>query len=196
MNRKVHISLLFCALGILTVQAQWTKQDSIRLKRLLEGEGEVKVNTEAVNAIRFDFTPEAHKPMGKPLMSQKKAWMEFNKDLPQSYENPAPEEKPKEYIRLTPYTAFTKWNETPLSKATKDSLAHLKIALKLNHLKPDPSKMNGHRDVPAGMDPTITPSNSPAIGGLDIDKFLYEIFSKKGRMKRRNRKRAKAWKHY
>ena len=56
--------------------------------------------------------------------------------------------------------------------------------------------MNGHVDVPAGMDPSITPSSSPLADGLDFDKIFYENLTKRGRILRRNRKRAKAWKTY
>ncbi len=199
MYRKVHISLLLCTLGILTAQAQWTAQDSVRLRERLNGEGELKVNAEAVNAIRFDFLPEAEKVYARPRLAEDKPWMDFRKDLPRSYTDTTRLVR-RGYIRLLPYTAFTRWNEDPLAhirpKTETDSLRHFKITFQLSGIKPDPSKMNGHVDVPAGMDPTITPSNSPVVGGMDIDKFFYENFTKSGRTKRRNRKRAKAWKTY
>ena len=40
MNPRASISILVCSIGILTAQAQLTKEDSIRLKRMLEGNEE------------------------------------------------------------------------------------------------------------------------------------------------------------
>ena len=37
MNPRAGISILVCSIGILTAQAQLTQEDSIRLKRMLEG---------------------------------------------------------------------------------------------------------------------------------------------------------------
>lgn len=55
MTQRVNFSILFCTISILTAQAQWNKQDSIRLQELLNGDGELKINTEAVKSIHFDF---------------------------------------------------------------------------------------------------------------------------------------------
>lgn len=49
MTQRVNFSILFCTISILTAQAQWNKQDSIRLQELLNGDGELKINTEAVS---------------------------------------------------------------------------------------------------------------------------------------------------
>mgnify|MGYP006873703015 CR=1 FL=1 len=42
MTQRVNFSILFCTISILTAQAQWNKQDSIRLQELLNGDGELK----------------------------------------------------------------------------------------------------------------------------------------------------------
>ena len=55
MTQRVNFSILFCTISILTAQAQWNKQDSIRLQELLNGDGELKINTEAVMSINSDF---------------------------------------------------------------------------------------------------------------------------------------------
>lgn len=36
MTQRVNFSILFCTISILTAQAQWNKQDSIRLQELFE----------------------------------------------------------------------------------------------------------------------------------------------------------------
>ena len=55
MTQRVNFSILFCTISILTAQAQWNKQDSIRLQELLNGDGELKINTEAVKSIISTF---------------------------------------------------------------------------------------------------------------------------------------------
>ena len=51
MTQRVSLSILLCTLAALTAQAQWNKQDSIRLQELLNGDGELKIDTEAVKSI-------------------------------------------------------------------------------------------------------------------------------------------------
>ena len=176
MTQRVNFSILFCTISILTAQAQWNKQDSIRLQELLNGDGELKINTEAVKSIHFDFQSDKDNIKGTPIMSEDKPWMNF--------------------VRLTPYTPYTTWHEDPVNDPIflkrKDSLT---ISWKLN-IKLIPGLRNGYVILPAGMDQTVTPSNNPLIGGLDADKFLYESLTKRGRAIRRNRNRAKGWKIY
>lgn len=196
MTQRVSISILFCSICILTAQAQWNKQDSIRLQELLNGDGELKINTEAVKSINFDFKSEKDKMKGSPLMSEDKPWMKFLKDLPKNFGDTTKWVRPK-YVRINPYTPYTKWNENPVDDPIflsnrKDSL---KMSWKLN-IKLIPGLRNGFVVVPEGMDQSITPSNNPLIGGMDIDKFLYESLTKRGRAIRRNREHAKAWKIY
>jgi len=199
MTQRVSISILLCTISVLVAQAQWNKQDSIRLQELLNGNGELKINTEAVKSIHFDFKSEKDKMKGTPLMSEDKPWMKFIKDLPKNFGDTTKWVRPK-FVRLTPYTPYTKWNEDPitriLSQEEKDSLRHIKLFWKLHNIAPDPDRRNGHVPVPGGMDPTVTPSNSPLIGNFSVDQILYENFSKRGRAIRRNRKNANAWKTY
>ena len=54
---KLSICILFFIIGIQTSQAQWEKEDSLRLKRMLEGKEEIKINEEAVKSIQFYFHP-------------------------------------------------------------------------------------------------------------------------------------------
>ena len=41
MTQRVSLSILLCTLAALTAQAQWSKQDSLRLQQLLNGEEEL-----------------------------------------------------------------------------------------------------------------------------------------------------------
>ena len=50
---RISLSILFCIIGILASKAQLSRRDSIRLKQLLEGDKEIKLNQEAVKSIQF-----------------------------------------------------------------------------------------------------------------------------------------------
>ena len=173
---RISLSILFCIIGILASKAQLSRRDSIRLKQLLEGNKEIKLNQEAVKSIQFNFAPDINE-MHKPKMSEEKPWMEFNKSLPKNFNDTVQWRKPK-FIRLLPYTIFTRLGEDPVNdiiiKTRKDTL---RMKLKLDYLK------------------EYIPQHQPVVS-FDAEKLLYENFTKRGRAIRRNRKRAKAWKIY
>ena len=173
---RISLSILFCIIGILASKAQLSRRDSIRLKQLLEGDKEIKLNQEAVKSIQFNFAPDINE-MHKPKMSEEKPWMEFNKSLPKNFNDTVQWRKPK-FIRLLPYTIFTRLGEDPVNdiiiKTRKDTL---RMKLKLEYLK------------------EFIPQHQPVVS-FDADKFLYENLTKRGRAIRRNKKRAKAWKIY
>lgn len=172
MTRRASIGILIWAIGIATAQAQLSKQDSIRLKQLLEGKEEIRINTEALKDIEFNFTPLPDELRAKPKMDEHKPWMEFRYDLPQNYTDTTMQRKPR-YIRLSPYTIYTKWNEIPV-RVRKDTFY---IRWKLDKEK-------------------LIPEGSGASVEFNADKLLYENLTKRGRAIKRNRKRAKAWKTY
>ena len=173
---RISLSILFCLMGILTSKAQLSRRDSIRLKQLLEGDKEIKLNQEAVKSIQFNFAPDINE-MHKPKMSEEKPWMEFDKSLPKNFNDTVQWRKPK-FIRLLPYTIFTRLGEDPVNdiiiKTRKDTL---RMKLKLDYLK------------------EYIPQHQPVVS-FDAEKLLYENLTKRGRAIRRNRKRAKAWKIY
>ena len=173
---RISLSILFCIIGILASKAQLSRRDSIRLKQLLEGDEEIKLNQEAVKNIQFNFAPDIN-DMRKPKMSEEKTWMEFNKSLPKNFNDTVQWRKPK-FIRLLPYTIFTRLGEDPVNdiiiKTRKDTL---RMKLKLDYLK------------------NYIPQHQPVVS-FDADKFLHENLTKRGRAIRRNKKRAKAWKIY
>ncbi|WP_294633321.1 DUF4858 domain-containing protein [uncultured Bacteroides sp.] len=97
------IGLLFAAVLPLCAQ-DWTPQDSLRLRRLLDGEGELKLNPKALKEL------EQEPYMGKLRMSEEKQWMDFNTTLPEIPEVP----KKKVVLTLRPYNARTKYNWDPV----------------------------------------------------------------------------------
>ena len=90
---------------VLPVCAQnWTPQDSLRLRRLLGGEGEIKLNPEVLKEMGVQ------EPLGKQQMSLERQWLDFNTTLPEIPNTP----KKKVILTLRPYTANTKYNWDPV----------------------------------------------------------------------------------
>ena len=82
---KLSICILFYIIGIQAVHAQMEKEDSLRLKRMLEGKEEIKINEEAVKSIQFNFLPEEELHFQRPIASEEKSWMKFNTKLPDEF---------------------------------------------------------------------------------------------------------------
>ena len=82
---KLSICILFYIIGIQAVHAQMEKEDSLRLKRMLEGKEEIKINEEAVKSIQFNFLPEEELHFKKPMESEEKSWMKFITKLPDEF---------------------------------------------------------------------------------------------------------------
>ena len=130
-------------------------------------------------------------------MVEDKPWMEFDQSLPKSF-NDTTTFKKRKFIRLLPYTVYTRWNEDPVNDkfiTSRTDTMTIRMKLDIEKIKPLPGMEHGYRVVPGGMDQSVTPSNNPIVG-FDADKALFEIFTKRGRAIRRNRKKAKAWKIY
>lgn len=102
MTKRLVTGLLL-SLVTLGVNAQWTAKDSLNLQRMLEGEGEVKLNREAIKLIDFG------KVIGAPGMSTAKSWMLPDESLPTILP-----EKKKIVLTLYPYTANTRFDWDPV----------------------------------------------------------------------------------
>lgn len=76
---------LLCAVAFPCYAQNWTPQDSLRLNRLLKGEGEVKLNPEVLQEL------EMNNSLGTPKAPEKKV-----------------------VLTLRPYTANTKYNWDPI----------------------------------------------------------------------------------
>lgn len=100
MSRFVFIYGLLCAVAFPVCAQNWTPQDSLKLQRLLQGEGEMKVNPNALKELQMNM-------LGTPKASADRQWMDFDTSLPK---------EPKRTVRLTlhPYTANTKYNWDPV----------------------------------------------------------------------------------
>lgn len=82
----------------------WTPQDSLKLNRLLKGEGEVRLNPEALQEL------EMNSSLGTPKAVINKSWMNFDNSMPVMPKVP----EKKVVLTLRPYTANTKYNWDPV----------------------------------------------------------------------------------
>ena len=105
MNLRYHTLFILSVLsGTLPLYAQHEKEQEIRL------------NEEAIRMIQFDFSG-----MEKPREEMKavtldKPWMKFKKDLrlPRSLTDTTKVKKPTGYIRMLPYSIWTRFGEDPI----------------------------------------------------------------------------------
>ena len=63
---------LLCAVAFPCYAQNWTPHASLRLNRLLKGEGEVKLNPEVLQEL------EMNNPLGTPKAVMDKSWMDFD----------------------------------------------------------------------------------------------------------------------
>lgn len=82
----------------------WTSEDSLKLNRVLKGDVELKINTNALKEL------EIHSGFGNQNMSSEKKWLDFDNTLPSV---PGVPEK-KIVLTLHPYTANTRYNWDPV----------------------------------------------------------------------------------
>ena len=103
--RRYYTIIGLLLVVVLPVCAQnWTPQDSLRLRRLLDGEGESKLNREGLKEMGVQ------EPRGKQQLSLERQWLDFNTTLPEIPNTP----KKKVILTLRPYTANTKYNWDPV----------------------------------------------------------------------------------
>lgn len=185
-----RLTLFLCAAGVLPVMGQ-------------EQDKELKLNMDAVKMIQFDFNPlpeEQNKPLEAPL---NKKWMDFKVDLkvPRSLIDTTKVKKPEGYVRMEPYTIWTRFGEDPVYDVLvtgRPKKWEISWTLDPNHVYAD--EEYGRSIVPSTgrMYESVGGSAGVGctIGGLDIMGFVYNNMTPRGRMLAHNRKHANAWKTY
>lgn len=102
MNKNLNLFFFLCTVTAY-VHAQWSQKDSLNLRRILEGDGEIQINPNAVKQIDFGSF------VGKPLMSTDKPGLQYDTRLPNVFP-----EKAKIIISLQIYNINTKFNYDPV----------------------------------------------------------------------------------
>lgn len=165
------------------------------------GKGELKLNEEAIKMITFDFMPntnESNKPLEAPL---EKSWMKFKQDLdvPVSLMDTTRVRKPEGYIRMLPYSIWTKFGEDPVYDVMVfGKQKEYKITWTLNPFREYSENYGLSIPPSAGMisDGIMMKGLGLTIRNLDFIGFIYDNFTKRGRMLKHNQKHATAWKNY
>ncbi|WP_300726600.1 DUF4858 domain-containing protein [uncultured Bacteroides sp.] len=166
-------------------------------------EPEIKLNDDAVRMIQFDFNQQPEDKVQKMLEAPiEKRWMKFKEDLAmqRSMTDTTTIKKPDGWIRPEPYTIWTRFGEDPVYDVIVGGRSmEYEIYWTINPNLPDyeefgksiqPSTGTMYRMNTAPVGPSLT------IGGLDFLGFIYDNFTRTGRMLRHNRKHANAWKIY
>ena len=102
MSRYTIFVGLLCLAAFPLYAQNWTKEDSLRLHRLLRQEGEIKLNPTALE--------ELNRAFGSPQAVQEKPWLEVDETLP-AVDGIRPR---KIKMTLFPYTANTPYNWDPV----------------------------------------------------------------------------------
>ncbi len=184
------LTLFLCAAGILPAMAQ-------------QQEKELQLNMDAVKMIQFDFNPTS-KPENKPLEAPlDKKWMDFKVDLrmPRNLIDTTKLWKPEGYIRMEPYTIWTRFGEAPVYDVLvtgRPKKWEISWTLNPNQVYRDENYGRSLMPSPGRMYESVGGSAGVGIGidGLDFIGFLYDNLSPRGRMLAHNRKHANAWKTY
>ena len=154
------MKFLVCLFGLLVglispLYAQdWTPEDSLRLQRLLEGDGEIKLNPHALEELVRNF--------GRPKASEEKPWLEFDETLPHT---PSEKEK-KSRLVLRPYTGYTPYNWDPIRQC-----------------KIDIDKPTWRQNILRGME-QIAAETPPPSGLSFMAIFTKEFWDRKGKKRR------------
>lgn len=166
-------------------------------------EKELQLNMDAVKMIQFDFNPTS-KPENKPLEAPlNKKWMDFKVDLkvPRNLIDTTKVKKPEGYVRMEPYTIWTRFGEDPVYDVLvtgRPKKWEISWTLNPNQVYRDENYGRSLMPSTGRMYESVGGSAGVGIGigGLDFIGFLYDNLSPRGRMLAHNRKHANAWKTY
>ena len=190
-SKSLLTTLLCSLLATVTLPAQQQTSDN--------AEKEMKLNTEAIQMIRFDFTPPKENSYQKlkeaPL---DKDFMQFKSDLrmPRSLTDTTRVNTPAGYVRAEPYTIWTRFGEDPIYDVLPYIQKKWEIHWTLNPFR-SPQDENRRRAATGEMYEGTSSKAGAGVGiRFDADKLLYETLTRRGRAIRRNRKQATAWKTY
>lgn len=175
-------------------------KDDFRKKN--NNESELQLNEDAIKLIKFDFMPEMSDEINKPMEAPlEKSWMKFKSDLtvPKSLTDTTKVRKPEGYIRMLPYSIWTKFGEDPVYDVMVfGKKKEYNISWTINPFGNSSDNYGKSISPSAGVisDGMRIRGAGIAIGGLDIMGFFYYNLTPRGRMLQHNMKHANAWKIY
>lgn len=107
--RRVQFLCCLLVLACSSLAAQdWTSEDSLRIRQLLDREGEIQLNQKALKELKQIF------PLGQGKMSEEKPWLDFDSTLPTIHQ------KKRGRLTLYPYTPTTPYNWNPVLQCKID----------------------------------------------------------------------------
>lgn len=145
--KRLITAMTLCLTALLVYAQEWTKEDSLRLRKLLDSDQELNLNQDAVRQIDFGSA------VGTPRMSVEKKWMLPDESLPEALP------KPKVVLSLMPYKANTPYNWDPVFQK--------KIRMDKNTWRGDPHYEMRHQRSYSNW------ARNPMAGG--VRKSLEEI---------------------
>lgn len=167
-----------------------------------EKEKEFRLNEDAVRMIQFDFSGTKPPREEMKAATLDKPWMKFKHDLrqPRSLIDTTRVKKPTGYIRMLPYSIWTRFGEDPVYDVmVLGRPKKWEIHWTLNpYALPDEDYGKTLSPGAGSMyERAVGRVGSGAVvGGLDFIGFVYSNLTPRGRMLKHNRKHANAWKTY
>lgn len=157
-----RLGLFLCVNFVsLLVYAQWSQKDSLNLRRILNTDGEIKLNPNAVKEIDFGTF------IGEQMMIDEKPALKFDVTLPKVFPD-----KAELKLSLRPYTANTKYNYDPIYQKKIDlkdrSMKVFTVYSNWAKTPFDPGIRNSVEEIEAtGMryNPLANRVNNVAVGG-------------------------------
>lgn len=179
MSNRIILSFTLCLVNWGTMYAQWTEQDTSRIEDVQTGKQKIKLNQETLRAIQsgtlinFDSPKPANQP--KPYRSKTYITKDFD-------------------LKAVPGIPRETMDALLIPQQAKDSSLNIPprvfSQLSFNYL---PAKEIRAFKVSSKSDNLKA---TPAGFSFSAEDLLQSIFSKSGRAKRRNLKKANAWKTY
>lgn len=164
----------------------------------------LRINAEAVKAIRFDFSGNAAEAIDRQQPQQEKTtkkWLDYQYDtrLLRTFIDTAHVKKVNGYERLNPYSIWTKLGEAPVHDVLvygRPTKWEMYWQLHPELLTDEPLWKIWKPSVGYMYD-LLNNSIGPGIGfSFSADQLLFETFTRQGRYISCNRKHANAWKIY
>ena len=161
--KRLITAMTLCLTALLVHAQEWTKEDSLRLRKLLDSDQELNLNQDAVRQIDFGSA------VGTPRMSVEKKWMLPDESLQRSYSN---------------------WAHNPMAGGVRKSLEEIRASgVRFRQLSERANGMMVNSVVMDSPIPLFGGSgvyiNGGTIGGLDLMAvFTKNFWDKKGKERR------------